>query len=165
MSEEDKFLKLDYDLLENSLKEVENKLDEIEDEMIQEVIDETVEFAYGVMGIAMRNAPKKTGNLRGSAVATTINKQVGHTEKDEASDVGAKAIRDLKTGAITLDQFIKEIAGEIIFNTEYATDQHENLSFHHTDGEAKFLENAILGQSEKFAKNIAEAVKKKGGGG
>lgn len=154
------FLEFDFELLERDVKRVQNALDKITNEMIQLMVDELVEFAYGVMGIAMRHAPKETGNLRGSAIATIESTQVAHTEKDENSEYGAKAIRDLKKGFITLEEFLHAYSGAIIFNTSYATPQHENLNFKHVDGEAKFLEKAITSQQPEFAKSIAQIIKK-----
>lgn len=158
-------LELDIKMMEDGVESIKKELDKLENEMIQLIIDEMVDFSYGVLGIAMRHAPKDTGNLRGSGIATIEKTKVAHTEKDEGSEYGAKLIRDLKSGGITLKKFMKEFAGELVFNTSYATDQHENLSYSHVDGEAKYLENAIKGQQDKFAKNIAGILKKNMKGG
>lgn len=158
-------LELDIKMMEDGVESIKKELDKLENEMIQLIIDEMVDFSYGVLGIAMRHAPKDTGNLRGSGIATIAKTKVAHTEKDEGSEAGAKLIKDLKSGGITLKKFMKAYAGELVFNTSYATDQHENLNYSHVDGEAKYLENAIKGQQDTFAKSIADILKKNMKGG
>ena len=43
---------------------------------------------------------------------------------------------------VTLDD--SRLAGVVSYNTDYAVDQHENLTYgHHNGGNAKFLENPV----------------------
>jgi hypothetical protein len=49
-------------------------------------------------------------------------------------------------------------AGEIGNTAEYAIYVHENLESHHRVGEAKFLENAIIENSDRIVKIIAENI-------
>lgn len=156
----EEMLKLDIKEMSKDIDDVINALNQVHDEMLQAMIFEMVDFGFGVMGIAMRKAPKETGYLRGSATTTVQNIKVAHTEHIPNSTVGARAIKDFKKGTISINKFIREYVGEIIFNTVYATVQHEALDYHHTDGEAKYLEKPLKQQSKKFSQNMAKIIKK-----
>lgn len=53
---------------------------------------------------------------------------------------------------------------EIVFGNEevkYAAIQHEELSYHHTHGQAKYLESPVLGAKAWMAEAIAKRVEEK----
>lgn len=47
----------------------------------------------------------------------------------------------------------------IVSNLPYAVRQHEELSYHHRDGQAKYLESAVNDEAENISAIIAQAVK------
>lgn len=157
---DESMLSLDLMKLSKDVDDVVMELDRAHTIMLKAMISEMVEFGYGVMGIAMRTAPKLTGTLRGSATTTVQSAKVAHTEHQPGTKVGAKAIRDFKAGKIGVNKFVHDYVGEIVFNTIYATVQHEAVDYHHTDGEAKYLEKPLKKQSPELSKNIAKIVKK-----
>ena len=58
----------------------------------------------------------------------------------EQVPVDTGALRD--SCEVTLDD--SRLAGVVSYNTDYAVDQHENLTYgHHNGGNAKFLENPV----------------------
>lgn len=73
-------------------------------------------------------APKKTGDLRGSAFYQT-----------EISATGLEAI--------------------VGFDEPYATRQHEELDWKHTDGQAKYLETPYKENLPTYVDNIGAAIK------
>ncbi|MGP6175439.1 hypothetical protein [Corynebacterium sp. A21] len=48
----------------------------------------------------------------------------------------------------------------VSYNTPYAAKQHEEVGYHHTDGEAKYLENAMRDEAENVKRIIAERVRR-----
>lgn len=51
------------------------------------------------------------------------------------------------------------LAASIYFEGPYAVRQHEELDWHHQDGEAKYLENAVIDNREEAGAIIAEAIR------
>lgn len=47
----------------------------------------------------------------------------------------------------------------IFFDTPYAVIQHETLGYHHEIGEAKYLENAVIGNRETVGRVISQAIR------
>lgn len=85
-------------------------------------------------GKSQRLAPKDLGDLRGSAFA-----EVQRT------------------------MFLK-IAGTVGFTEPYALRQHEEMDYHHTDGQAKYLETPYKENVSKYTSSIGKAIKGAVGG-
>lgn len=85
-------------------------------------------------GKGQRLAPKDLGDLRGSAFA-----EVQRTV------------------------FLK-IAGTVGFTEPYALRQHEEMDYHHTDGQAKYLETPYKENVAKYTNDIGKAIKGAVGG-
>lgn len=82
---------------------------------------------------ATQRAPKDTGQLRQSG---------------SASDVSSNAA---------------ETGGDVGFSEPYAVEQHEDLSYNHTDGEAKYLEKTMLERAREYQAHIARRMSEAGG--
>ena len=54
-------------------------------------------------------------------------------------------------------EMISEYSGEVSYNTPYALEQHENLFYRHTQGKAKYLEDPLTANKEKYVKHIKTA--------
>ena len=57
-----------------------------------------------------------------------------------------------------------EINGDkakVIFDTPYAAEQHENLNYTHTDGEAKYLEKPMKAKEQKYAADLAARLRRR----
>jgi len=67
----------------------------------------------------------------------------------------------LKASAFTRPAEVSngKIKKELGFNTVYAEVQHERIDFHHDQGEAKFLENAIRANQPKMVPYIEQRIK------
>lgn len=52
------------------------------------------------------------------------------------------------------------LEGAVGFDTDYAVIQHEALDFDHQDGEAKFLENAVIANRQVVGQIIAESIRR-----
>ena len=50
--------------------------------------------------------------------------------------------------------------GMVSYNTPYAARQHEEVGWSHQDGQAKYLETALLDSQAKIQQIIAQEVKK-----
>lgn len=48
----------------------------------------------------------------------------------------------------------------VSYNTPYAARQHEEVGWHHNDGQAKYLESAFLDNKQKIQQAIAKEIKK-----
>lgn len=51
--------------------------------------------------------------------------------------------------------------GKVIFDTPYAAVQHERIDFHHTDGEAKYLEKPLKEKSHLYMNELAARLKRR----
>lgn len=85
-------------------------------------------------GKSQRLAPKDLGDLRGSAFA-----EVNRT-------------------------LLLKIVGTTGFTEPYALRQHEEMDYHHADGQAKYLETPYKENADKYANSIGKAIKKAVGG-
>lgn len=54
-------------------------------------------------------------------------------------------------------EFVGENTVEVSYNTPYAINQHENLFYRHTQGKAKYLEDPLTANKEKYVKHIKTA--------
>ncbi len=66
-----------------------------------------------------------------------------------------------ETGVLRNTSYTQAEGNEAIvaFDTPYAVRQHEELGYHHQDGEAKYLENACIDRKDVVAETIAESIK------
>ncbi len=53
---------------------------------------------------------------------------------------------------------VKDLTAEVGFTAPYATRQHEHLEYHHTDGEAKYLENPFKENLARWMKELGQAI-------
>jgi len=167
MSKDEPLFELDVEELEEDIERVQEGLEKAEEIAIQAAIDEIVNIVYDLLGEGMRKAPVDEGTLRGSGLAKVNDDQVAHTEK--VSEGTAKLVRDYQAGNISLQRLMNELIGEVVFNTPYATYQHEEMDLNHPKGgEAKYLENPLKENAQMYIKGLAEAIEAKldeGGGG
>ncbi|WP_027503245.1 HK97 gp10 family phage protein [Rhodococcus sp. UNC363MFTsu5.1] len=54
----------------------------------------------------------------------------------------------------------EDLEAAVYFDTEYAVVVHENLGSHHPEGEAKYLENAVVATKWTVAAVIAESIRR-----
>ncbi len=66
-----------------------------------------------------------------------------------------------ETGALRSDCSTASGDGEaaVFYSLPYAARQHEELGWHHGDGEAKFLENACIAKRQEVGQVIAQAIR------
>jgi hypothetical protein len=105
--------------------------------------------AEDLLGRSTALAPLDEGTLRGSgAVVLIVNGQ--RFEGSGARDAARAAIRSAveRGGGIV-------IFGEVSFNTVYAARQHEETTWHHVEGQAKYLEAPLLEQGNRYERVIA----------
>lgn len=88
------------------------------------------QFGEHVLGVAQEDCPVETGTLQNSATSQP-----------------AKRIGD-------------GIEKTIGFNTDYAAAVHERLDVHHSQGNAKYLENAMKTETPKLLPFVGEEMKK-----
>jgi hypothetical protein len=112
------------------LKEIQNNFNKILKNIGDFSKESLQDVVLDLQGVSQDRAPVETGNLRG-----TGNSEVKKTEAG----------------------FI----GEVGFNAPYALKQHENLHYKHPGGgEAKFLENPLVENTEKYIEWMKNGVKK-----
>lgn len=92
-----------------------------------------VEEQEQVMSVAKSRTPVDTGTLRGSG--TVLPPEVSGTR-------------------------VKVVAGFGGAASAYALVQHERLDFHHTSGQAKFLESAFLERAMVMPRTLAAGVER-----
>lgn len=156
---------LDVEELEKSVKETEKALERAGEMIFKAARGEMVKIVFDLLGRAMRRAPVREGYLRGSGLAKIDKAKVAHTEKAGET---ARVVKDYLQGRTGLEKFIDELVGEVVFNTEYATYQHEELELKHPKGgEAKYLQKPLYENADNYVQGIARAIKREldGGGG
>lgn len=52
----------------------------------------------------------------------------------------------------------EDLEAVVYFDTPYAVRQHEEVGYHHQDGQAKYLENAVVATQSTVAAMIATAI-------
>ena len=98
--------------------------------------------------------------------AAHVRVQQGTTEGllDAAEVVKQEAIQraPLDTGYLRNTAETKAEGNEsaVGFDGDYAIVQHEAVGFHHQDGEAKYLENAVIAKQQEVAQVIAQAIRR-----
>lgn len=109
--------------------------------------------ALDLLSEAVRLAPVKEGTLRGSGSVHFGGKRIATgSDFDALAIPGEAASGGEGTGPMT---------AAVIFNTVYATAQHERMDFNHPKGgQAKYLETPLERNRKQYERRIAEAVKK-----
>lgn len=106
-------------------------------------------------------------------VSMNFNDNVGRNI-ERGADMGSKMAGNhlvgeaverapLETGALRASANMSASGdGEVTvaFNTPYAAKQHEEVGYAHTDGEAKYLENAMLAEQDTLRRIIAEQIRR-----
>lgn len=77
--------------------------------------------------------------------------------KQEAIERAPKETGYLRNTAATAAEGLEAAVG---FDGPYAIVQHESLGYHHQDGEAKYLENAVIATKDVVAAVIADAIRR-----
>lgn len=77
---------------------------------------------------------------------------------DPAKYQGGK-VGELRASAHVIDERDSESRVGVAFDTPYASLQHERMDWHHADGEAKYLENALNETSDEVIARIAEKIR------
>jgi hypothetical protein len=92
--------------------------------------------------------------------------QQGTTEGllDAADVVKQESIErtPLETGELRNDCTTAAVDNEAVvyYSLIYAARQHEEVGWHHQDGEAKFLENALIAKKDEVAAVIAQSIRR-----
>lgn len=81
------------------------------------------------------------------------SKQLAPLDTGELRASGYTEFADLPEGYV----------GEVGFGTPYAAVQHEELEYEHEHGQAKYLEQPLKKNADKYAKQIADKSKIGGG--
>jgi hypothetical protein len=103
------------------------------------VIDALEIVGADLTGKAQRIAPKDEGTLRGS----------GRWEIE-----GGTQFRTQRPGSMSAS-----VQVNVIFDVPYAEVQHENTSFAHTNGQAKYLERPMKSSALIYRSYIKRAIK------
>jgi hypothetical protein len=77
--------------------------------------------------------------------------------KGKAQELAPKDKGDLRGSAFGEVEGLDCVVG---FTEPYAMEQHENMSFHHTDGEAKYLETPYKANLPQYIANIGLRILK-----
>lgn len=152
-------IELDMKELKKSIDEVQKNLDKAEKIALEALANAAILVAFDLLGEGMRRAPKDTGHLRGSGVAFVNKEKVAHTINSMGQSKLVKDSFEAKVGRL-----LNEIIGEVGFNTEYAAKQHEEVGYHHQDGEAKYLERPLMERAQYYVEIMNLKVKEALGG-
>lgn len=52
---------------------------------------------------------------------------------------------------------------EVVFDTPYAVIQHENETYHHDDGQAKYLEQPLVEEAQTMQQIMAQSIRREFG--
>lgn len=86
--------------------------------------------------------------------------------RQRAADRAPKKTGTLRgTAYETVAGLSNEVIGSVHFPEKYAARQHEHVEYHHDDGEAKFLEKAMLEKADQIREQIADELQRLFGGG
>ena len=131
--------------LEKTLKELNKRVSNVESAAPKAFTDVVLDLT----GKSIDRAPVKDGMLRGSGFAE-IN--------------GVRVAQGMKGGGMkTLGTApkVSKLRGKVGFSEEYALIQHERLDFSHPQGgEAKYLENPLKENRDKYINHIKNSIKK-----
>jgi hypothetical protein len=108
-----------------------------------------------VKPVAVEKAPMLVNEARAGT---------GHgPHADPAKYQGGK-VGELRESAHVVDEREGEQRVGIVFDTPYASLQHERMDWHHDIGEAKYLENALNETRKEVVEHIADRVRRVTGG-
>ena len=106
-----------------------------------------------------------TGAFNFQAAELVIRQATSEGLLDAAEVVKQEAIQrtPLESGYLrnTATAKAEDLEAAVGFDGPYAIVQHENVGFHHQDGEAKFLENAVIAVQPVVAQVIAQAIRRR----
>jgi hypothetical protein len=98
-----------------------------------------------------------------TAASRLIRKAAAEGLADAAEVVKQEAIQraPLETGELrnSAGTASDGLEAAVYFDTPYAVIQHEAVGYHHQDGEAKYLENAVTATKATVAQVIATAIR------
>jgi len=77
--------------------------------------------------------------------------------KQEAIERTPKETGELRNDCTTAAEGFEAV---VYYSKPYAAKQHEELGYHHQDGEAKFLENACIAKAPIVGQILAEAIRR-----
>lgn len=102
-----------------------------------------------VMPVAVEKAPLLIDEKRAGT---------GHGPRANPGKYQGGKVGELRASARVIDERGKGRVG-VEFDTPYAALQHERMDWHHADGEAKYLENALNETSDEVIARIAEKIR------
>lgn len=111
-----------------------------------------------VAGESQQRAPADFGDLRGS-VKVEINSETyaeGEKVNNDSSESKKQKVK-IPSREINVVGALPEHAtkGSVSFNTKYAAQQHEQINYHHENGQAKYLESVLLEEPDRILQLIA----------
>lgn len=118
-------------------------------------------FVDALMFVAkesQQRAPVDTGDLRGS-IQVEINGEIyaeGEKISNDSSENEKERVK-ITNRAINVVGALPEHAttGVVSFNTKYAAQQHEQINYHHEEGQAKYLESVLVEEEDRILQLIA----------
>lgn len=101
---------------------------------------------------------------RGQEVANDIKQALSHAlyggGEIVRQEAAQRAPKDKGTLRLSAKTTVDGNKSAVSFNTKYAAKQHEEVGYHHAEGEAKYLENAVTAKRNEFLEHVAAEVKK-----
>ena len=101
---------------------------------------------------------------RGQQVANDIKQALSHAlyggGEIVRQEAAQRAPKDKGTLRLSAKTTVDGNKAAVSFNTKYAARQHEEVGYHHAEGEAKYLENAVTAKRQDFLNHVAEQVRK-----
>ena len=101
---------------------------------------------------------------RGKEVASNIKEVLSTALYGGGEIVRAEAVqrapKDRGTLRLSAKTTVDGNKAAVSFNTKYAARQHEEVGYHHSEGEAKYLENAVTAKRQDFLNHVSEQVRK-----
>lgn len=126
---------------------------EVSDEIREKAGRATWKFAEAILGNANNNIPHNNGTLERSGIVTQGNLSGNPNQIFNQAEAGQWPKVNYSF------DFKKEPAFFISYNTPYAIKQHEDTTLHHSEGEAKWLENMAKSMSGKLEGYVAKEMK------
>ena len=101
---------------------------------------------------------------RGQQVANDIKQALSHAlyggGEIVMQEAAQRAPKDKGTLRLSAKTTVDGNKAAVSFNTKYAAKQHEEVGYHHAEGEAKYLENAVTAKRQDFLNHVTEQVRK-----
>lgn len=105
-----------------------------------------------------------TGAFNFEAAHVRVRRGTTEGLLDAAEVVKQEAIQraPLDTGYLrnTASTSAEDNEAVVSFDGPYAVRQHEEVGYHHQDGEAKFLENAVIATRAEVAAVISQSIRR-----